>query len=313
MKNPYFIFLCIIAMLPLNVVANNLTDEDQCGKTLNVKSVYEFTDGIYNYKNFSIDASETDSYYAEFWLRPAEYPTSEFTTFSVYVNSVYVGEITPSCGNWQAIRLNGNKLINLSAGSNEISIATLAPEFPDVETVKVSNTSDGAVISSDEYDTYLEEASKGDNKIHAKNNKSKCLPAVSENNSVSFDDIPLKYTFYKMFSFAEDEEIYITTSSATEHVVDVILRGTLPSVSAPMTTVPSILNSSIGRNHKLIFDDSSSEEMQGLNWKGISEKNNLEVQQMTMKVIIPKTGIYLVRVRKREWPVLIRGCTNILL
>lgn len=81
--------------------------------TLPVKGTTESTDGNFNFKSFEVEAPQAGEYYTEFWLQPARYANDQYTTFMVYVNNEYVGDITPSVGNWQSARVNDNETINL--------------------------------------------------------------------------------------------------------------------------------------------------------------------------------------------------------
>lgn len=56
---------------------------------LTVKSVYETTDNVANFRNFKVEATETGEYYASFWLQPTKFANRRFTTFNVYVNMFY--------------------------------------------------------------------------------------------------------------------------------------------------------------------------------------------------------------------------------
>ena len=127
--------------------------------TLPVKSVSETTDGMFNFKNFEIEASEEGDYYAGFWLLPSKYQDGNFTKFNLYVNGVSFGVISPSKGNWQFAQIDGNKRLHLLEGKNVISLATPIPEFPAVENIKVSHEEDSVRFSSDLYEDFLADAS----------------------------------------------------------------------------------------------------------------------------------------------------------
>ena len=47
--------------------------ENTANAMLPVKSISETTDGVFNFKDFEIEASEEGDYYAGFWLLPSKY------------------------------------------------------------------------------------------------------------------------------------------------------------------------------------------------------------------------------------------------
>ena len=129
--------------------------------TLQVTGVTVTTDGEYNFKNFEVEAPEAGSYYTEFWLLPARLADGSYSTFLVYVNDAYVGAVTPSYGNWQGARVDGHETLGLSEGKNVITVATPAPEFPEVETLKAAMNDSDVVFSPEAYEEYLGEAASG--------------------------------------------------------------------------------------------------------------------------------------------------------
>ena len=110
----------------------------------------------------------------------------------------------------------------MQEGSNIVSIATEAPEFPSVESIKISQNNSDVFISSFAYDEYIDEIA---------NNLTYTTSAEEEVSMKSagvtyYTNVPLRYTFYRVFSFTKDEEVFITSSSKSEHVIDMVLRGT---------------------------------------------------------------------------------------
>lgn len=288
--------------------------------TLPITGVTEATDGNYNFKSFEVEASEAGAYYTEFWLLPSKYANNSYSSFMIYVNDNYIGTITPTVGNWQAVRVDGHETIDLSEGTNVITIATQAPEFPEVETLKAALNDADATFSSDAYEEYLEDAAAGvtydipedDGMTVYASDAAGVLPA-------HFSNVPLNYTFYKTFSFTKDQEIFITTSSTALHKIDVVYYGSEPKNSGligptnPIITPinPGVINptslnplaesSVIIRPHvkfRVLYTPATSEEMQGLSWVFPSQKTlNSSMQIATARVKIPKSGQYLVRVR----------------
>ena len=282
-----------------------------------------------NFKSFEVNISEAGIYYAEFWLLPAEYADGSYTKFSVYANDKFIGNITPTKGNWQAIRIDEKETFNLKRGMNIITVGVPSPEMPAVETIKLARKDADAVISSRAYDAYYSKASLGTSYDIPEQSQytfytndatqSSDAPEVSLRH---FSDVPLKYTFHSEFNFAKGQEVLITSSSSSEHDVDIVYLGYIP------TAADSILNSVssskideateysysvegnqpdnsiivVGREKPVrIFNSATSEESQGLNWKGCSYKSSSQGNNVISKTInIPKTGIYLIRLRHRE-------------
>ena len=274
--------LAIAATFPMAVVADagfdDTNDQSQTDKTLAVKNVSYENEYSFMYKDFEVVAPDDGDYYMEFWLIPAEYPDGAYTTFSVFVNDTKVGEITPKTANWQACRVNGNEKVSLYKGINKISIGTLLPEVPNVESVSLAAKDSDARISRLAYDQYLSMADNyaSDNDAYAVTNTSTQI--VNNATSVAF---PLKYSFYSVIQRNAGEKITVKTMSATAHKVDVMYCGATGFTST--TGVPI---------------NASSEIMQGLSWLGIAEKRSATSHLSTnMEIDAPLTGNYLIRLR----------------
>lgn len=284
--------------------------------TLPITGVTEATDGNYNFKSFEVEASDAGSYYTEFWLLPTKYANNRYSTFLIYVNENYIGTINPTVGNWQGARVNGHETLNLSAGKNVITIATLAPEFPEVETLKAAQNDAEATFSSEAYEEYLEDAAAGINYDIPEDDG--ITEYASDATGVlpdHFSNVPLTYTFYKTFSFTQGQEIFITTSSSAVHKIDIVYYGSAPkfilnpgivSPVNPGIVNPAISNSAVVNpgivqpsiKASLMYTPATSEEMQGLSWVFPSQKTlNSSMQVATARVKITKSGQYLVRVR----------------
>lgn len=306
----------MLTMPSVRVCAQNaLQVENSKAKTLPIKGTSQSTDGEYNFKSFEVEAAASGAYYVEFWLLPAKYANNCYTTFKVYVNDVYAGSINPSSGNWQAARVNDNEKLDLAKGANVIKIATKAPEFPEVETIKVSMNNQDATFSSEAFEDYLNDAIAGT--TYDVPEEEEITMYTSDASSyvpmAHYSNVPLTYTFYNAFSFTKGQEIFITSSSIAEHKIDVVFYGT--------STITSVLNDSsattqprypymstssngyvtIDKREQYMYKRATSEEMQGLNWVGPSQKSlNSTTQVATVQITIPKTGMYLVRLRTKE-------------
>lgn len=288
--------------------------------TLPITGVTEATDGNYNFKSFEVEASEAGAYYTEFWLLPSKYANNSYSSFMIYVNDNYIGSITPTVGNWQAVRVDGHETFDMTEGTNVITIATLAPEFPEVETLKVSLNDADATFFSEAYEEYLDDAAAGVTyDIPEDDGMTLYASDATGVGPAHFSNVPLNYTFYKTFSFTKGQEIFITTSSSAAHKIDVVYYGSEPKNSGligptnPIITPinPGVINptslnplaesSVIIRPHvkfRVLYTPATSEEMQGLSWVFPSQKTlNSSMQVATAKMRITKSGQYLVRVR----------------
>ena len=306
----YRLGVCMAMML----MANIQTSYAQNRETPNffpVENLSELTDGSFNVKQFEVKAETTRDHYVRFWLRPAKHADNQYTTFYVYLNNHYAGTITPDHGNWQEAYMDDSETLRLSKGSNTISIATLAPEMPDVESVKVAQNAAGSQFAADSYEDYLEEAVTGSTYDIPEEGISTF--SSSPAGMAFYPRIPLNYSFYSTYSFTEGQQVYIFSDSQAEHCIDVMFYGTSPIGEPSLTSVANNTentnpasetgSSTIGTPDKLGYyiKYASSEEMQGLNWQGISEKAANSSKQLASVIFTaPKTGIYLVRLRSKE-------------
>ena len=288
-----------------------------------------------NCTSFEVNVNEEGWYYAEFWLMAAKYIDGEYTRFSVYANNEFIGKIVPTIGNWHSAKIEGNERIPLHKGSNIIKITVPSPEIPAVEFVKVGLTEKEALISSNAYDKYYRDVSTGmvydipeeQPYVLYSNvtNQSSNAPEVSLKH---FNDVPLKYTFHVLFTFTKGQEVPISTSGDSAHDVDIIYVGQNQTTQFNESGVDSrsnyiltkdnvnTLDSGIKpdslaipviipvRKFKLPYDLGTSEELQGLNWKSISNESpwllSTTIHKTSKIIKIPKTGVYLIRLRHRE-------------
>lgn len=329
MKNKNLFLVASFLLLAMDALSleTQVTNVGQSSKTLPVKDSSLATDGTYNFRTFEVDAPEAGRYYTEFWLLPAKYTNNVFTTFLVYLNDKYVGSITPDFGNWQAARVNGYETLYLSEGRNIVTVATLAPEFPAVETIKVAKNNADAVIASDAYDSFLEDSTAGLSYFVPQEAEMSVFSNNYDNTNRTSQELPLIYTFVKTIELTKGQEFVVTSSSDVSHKIDVIFYGTSSGfiinnhvkglsenqiqdgkgidgivIGGGKDTIP-------GEPIKYVdpYTPANSDEMQGLNWVFPSEKAVNSSKQIATGIIsVPKTGLYLIRVRHIE-----SGCTSI--
>ena len=162
MKKLYITLSIMLITLFAQIAKAQVSTDSGTSEFLKVESVSESTDGTYNFKSFEVEASEAGAYYTEFWLLPSKYADNSYSTFLIYLNDSYVGSINPTVGNWQSARVNDHETFNLTEGKNVITIATLAPEFPEVETLRIAKNDEEATFASEPYEAFIEDAAAGD-------------------------------------------------------------------------------------------------------------------------------------------------------
>lgn len=309
MKKLYITLSIMLITLFAQIAKAQVSTDSGTSEFLKVESVSESTDGTYNFKSFEVESPQATAYFMEMWLLPSRMSDGTYSPLYVYANDVYIGTINPTVANWQSARLEPETL-NLAEGKNVITVATAAPETPGVETIKLAQNSLDASFSSDAYTQYLENAIEGKEfAIETENEEIMTLSASSDAASpVYYANVDLKYSFWKTFSFTKDQEIFFTSSSDIEHTIDVQFYGTRNVPILPPKS-PGILDSLGVIKYKTtltfrpiyLYTPATSAEMQGLSWSGLSEKALNSTKQVgTVKITIPQTGLYLVRMHSKE-------------
>ena len=277
-----------------------------------------YPDHNLNVTTFEVYAGQSGKYHAEFWLLPAKYADGSYTRFSLFVNGEPAGTITPSEGNWQSASIDNGGTLDLLEGKNIVSIGTPAPEIPSVETIKIAANADEARISAKAYNSFLNKAIR--NSTYQEDYIADIYESEystdGENQIQQIDNVPLKYTFYRIFSFTKGQDIFLTSTSSDEHIIDMVYYGTecdprnniqlnnTNSIINPVDTIPPISPTEPAIEWKkgpCPYILASSEEMQGLNWRGPSEKAlNSRTHIAKIHETIPKTGVYFVRIRHKN-------------
>ncbi len=304
---------CMAIDLQMIYAVANLSYVKPVERSIPISSISTSTVEMWNFKNFEIIVNESGNYFIEFWLQPATYANHEYTKFYVYINDSFIGYINPASANWQSACIDGIKKVNLREGRNVITIATKAPETPEVESVKVSKKETTVRFSTELFRAYVEDAISGkvDNILLKNKNQNSNLKSSSTVGEICEINIPLCYSMHKTFTFTAGQDIFITSSSMTEHSIDVFFYGT-PKPLPPPICVEDSITSHHKNNMQLMsnaicpymikpykwYTPATSMEIQGLNWKGISEHvQNSDLQVVAMRIKIPKTGMYFVRLR----------------
>lgn len=109
---------------------------------------------------FEISVPKAGNYYVNFWMIPTQELTGEPSNYAVEVNGKAVKDkLMPTKCDWHSVALSHS--VFLSAGTNTIALLGELPFLPEVETLKLSSDQEGAVISSELYDTYKQNIISG--------------------------------------------------------------------------------------------------------------------------------------------------------
>ena len=302
-------FSALCALLVMFAVqqtyAQTTNDVLTSNNVVSVNDYFSSTDEVENFINFVVEVQEAGDYYAQFWLLPAKYTNGDYTQFKVYVNNDFAGKIKTTKGNWQSALMENVPELNLKAGKNLISVSTNAPEFPQVETVRLSKKAQATKISSADYDAYLDKAIHSDGT--PEQNFSVSPMSVNDVGSyVKVENVPLRYSFYKTFTFEKGQEIYITSSSDKPHAIDLFLNGVTVNISSNTSDKEALFDSNYELGPVLsdvqLLRKPSPEEGQSINWVAFSEKavNNPNIYITTLKATIPMSGSYMVKLRSAD-------------
>lgn len=250
-----------------------------------------------NVKNFNLSVDESGSYHVRFWLQPALYADGTYTTFKVYLNDDFIGFIKPEKANWQSVAIDSKPTLNLKKGENIISVSTKAPEIPEVEAVNFAFLAEDAEFSSGAYDSYIQKA------------KNPMLYSALEELGLENDvvttsggptirrNIPLKYSFYKLFTFKSGEEVIISTTSDIAHRIDMFYFGELYDTIRAQSPGQQIVDKPI-----LAYRPASPLEIYRRTWSDSSKVfiNNPSKQSAVLKAKITHDGAYMIKLRSKE-------------
>lgn len=194
--------------------------------SLKLERVYYSTDGARNFKHFVYECSKSGNYSCSFWLQASKLVDGSYTSFDVSVRNERVGRILCKSAGWQAVSIEDKDMLFLTQGLNIISISTLCPEFPDVESLRIALPEDFVDFNAEEYKQYVENAKHNVNMLE-ESGISYCSQSsvFSYNLENVLKNVPLKYSFYKRYTFREGEVVRITSSSRIPHAIDFFYLG----------------------------------------------------------------------------------------
>lgn len=254
--------------------SKNFKNDPSLGGDVTITKVENEVVGNECYTNFEIDVPTPGDYFIHFWLLPAKLADGSFTTYKVLVNGSVSGRIIPAEGNWQNISLSEQATVSLQQGSNVISVASVLPETPAVEFVRLSMNADRSRISSAAYDNYLSKAKNTE--------KGMRISEPEETDNVAdydvekyigksvvakmqiFTNVPLKYSARQHYYFYAGQEMIILSQSKTPHVLE-------------------------------FYEQFKTMD---LSWQNVSEKSTNGTDQLaTIRLTIPVDGYYIMGVR----------------
>ena len=148
--------------------------------------------------SFVIDSPHDGEYYLSVFMVPEDY--------SIYMikcnGNEIAGSLKPQKSGWQTISFtneNGEKIrIPLIAGTNEIRFYSSSNEYPEIESLRMTISSNDTEVSTESYDRYLEQIESG--VLHVKNPESSRWANRSLTQAVNYQyelDCPLLYSFTK--------------------------------------------------------------------------------------------------------------------
>ncbi len=318
MHRKTIIFLLCAAfssILALNASAQ--TGEITTNCTTSTKDCYIFTDRVQTFKTFKLEVLEEGDYYASIWSCPTLYDTGQYIPLSVQINEKLVSDIEYTKGNWQGTLLNSGKSIRLKKGTNTISISCKAPMIPNIESLYLSSNIQDVVLSDAKYSEYLAKAKNGQ-QVEPTTLLTKSLSTkdIDASHAYTKESVPLKYSFHTSCYFEQNQEIHFVTSANVPHAIDIFYYGSNINYNIDFSSTNEgqfLQNKTVANTastftttfpHKLniLYTPATSDEIQGLNWKRISQRSTetAGMYQSELTITFPKAGFYMVKLRSLE-------------
>lgn len=263
--------------------------------------------------SFTINVAETGDYAISLWLNPTRKLDGTYSDYIIRVNGDKEYLISGlRQGGWQTANLD-DAYVLLNKGINEIELfSKTEDESPLLEYicyVKKNSRNYSSHLNSENYRKLVEDIRSGaDLELEDNNCDSPKMKPVNWHGDV--ERLPIVYSFFYQRKYEKGQTINITGVGDKQFYIDVFYIGKkwLPQ--------PSPLNENNGANRisigppslgdslvpmkyiKNIIDPCTTDETQGLNWQARSEKAlNSNKQICSMRIDIPQTGIYMVKLR----------------
>lgn len=291
-------FLTTMLMLGICVSAHGIQSgicQNDNGNRLPIVGSRILTDNVTCAKQYIIRAPKAGRYYCRFWLMPALCQDGRYSTFNISVNGESVGSVTPTCGGWQTAEIQSMPRLNLSAGDNVLTITVDGSGIPSVDAMYVSDNSKEATFESDGYEAYMRSAKTMLNTNPQDQEEDELSLYASGTNSLLVDvNVRIKYSFFKIYYFKKGQTVTVTsTSNQYPHSADLFYMGEMLPVTNP-SDIPQTASD------KYKYSKASSDEIQGLNWKRNSSVTKARNHASDFTVKIPKTGLYMLKLRTND-------------
>jgi hypothetical protein len=262
--------LLFMALLP--TVISNAKEQNEENDVLTVKASSDTIIGDYAYKSFEVVITSAGNYFGETWLSAAQYADKSYTSFQFSMDGTVIGNFSPQKEGWQNVCITKNEGIFLTQGLHVFSVRTLIPEIPIVEFVKFAKSKTMCKISSAAYDSYIQKAEKGVNYNNTcEHGIDTPIETIMNSGLVVFTNVPLKNSFYTLLYFTAGQQVFMTATSTTDHIID-------------------------------FFHSSYSEfQEQTMNWAGVSgpTANPSDYKVSSIALTIPVTGYYTIKARSQ--------------
>lgn len=265
-----------------------------------------------NSRTFTLRVPHDGSYCCGMWMMPATFSDGSRAKYDVSLNGSSVGSITPQKDGWQSVGMDDGQLLSLKKGDNVLTITSSGGDVPEVECIRLGGTCSDVQFDAEDYEAYIDKAKRmaaetaygntPDNHYVSSSDISVC--SDNDGNTLLVDtEIPLKYSFYKVYSFDEGQSVHLSTASAMPHAVDVFYVGK-EKTPTPITGIQNADTYSFTDGSQpfnkdkftLLHEPASSDEMQGLSWKRISTDEKGE-PYTDFFIMIPKSGYYMIKLR----------------
>ena len=271
-------------------------------------------------KTFELEALEESDYYACIWTNSALCTTGKYAPLSVAINGKAIADIDFTEGNWQPILLNGGQPIHLRKGTNTFALSCPASIVPNVECINVSSDLQSACISSNKYTEYLEKAKSGQQNTETLSaKKSIRLQSAESGHTYVHESIPLKYSFHTSCYFSQNQDVHFATSGTIPHAVDIFYYGSEKSITldslfskndveyanistASIKSVNNFPTTQIPHKITMVYTPATADEIQGLNWKRISQcsASDKALHATDFTINFHKDGFYMIKLRSLE-------------
>lgn len=309
MKKPLLVKLVLLVSLSFGVIQMVSASAESARKE--VKCSGHFTYDGSNFAFFTLESESDRDLFASFWGDVPAMNDGKPTEYILLVNGKETTKFICSTPGWQNIIPTGEK-IALIKGVNEIALGCKGAEIPAVEQLVLSTEKNNALSNADTYQAYSEKARERENTVNS----------TTETGGELFEDLPLKYSFFRTYTFEAGTEVNISANSDTPFIIDLFYVGTPtpdPEIDYPIYDPTSVNSqnklpglggdSAVFVPFKWICYTLSSSEMNTVNWLAVSEEAIAIAlgggsQDAYIRAKLPLDGIYMLKLRSQEAGVL---------